>query len=167
MTNRQNAAQAVGDNRAANASRLAAEIYAAKVKAGVRLYSGGVTKKQVRGKKGTKAEFWRYVDKRSDTEWIWTGRVNNNHNTVDTANYDYGVFSLEGCDSELAHRIMVYLTYGRELTRAYEVFHFDGNHLNIHPNNLGVRNVKTRHEQSAAEFFAVANDNAPAKQVAA
>lgn len=124
-------------------------------------------KKQVRGKKGTKAEFWRYVDKRSDTEWIWTGRVNNNHNTVDTANYDYGVFALDGCDSQLAHRIMIYLTYGRELTRSYDVFVYDGNRLNIHPGNLGIRNVATRVEYCASDFFAPANDNAQAKQVAA
>lgn len=126
-----------------------------------------VKKSQVRGVKGTEAQFWRHIDKRSDTEWIWTGRTNNNHNTADTKNYDYGVFALEGCDSELVHRIMIYLTYGRELTRSFDVFAYDGNRLNVHPDNLGVRNVRSRHEQSAADYFSVANDNRAAPMVAA
>lgn len=123
-------------------------------------------KKRVVGAKGSETQFWRHIDKRSDTEWIWTGRTNNNHNTVDTESYDYGVFALGGHDTELVHRIMVEKVSGRKLSRTFDVFHFDGNHLNIHPDNLGVRNVHTRQEYPASMYAAV-NDNAPALKVAA
>lgn len=174
MTNRQNAAQAVGGGVRATqrlkdecwgaplrskASIAAADAWMASAPRGIRI-SGAASYLSIPSVPvGTEDDFWSRVDKRDDAQWLWTGRTNTNHNTVDCQRYEYGHFDLDGHHSKMAHRIMIYLTYGRELTRDYEVFAYDDNRLNIHPDNLGIRNVATRAEQRASDFFAAANDN--------
>lgn len=127
-------------------------------------------KKRTVAKAGIERDFWRLVDQTGgdDAPWWWLGATNNNHNTVDCASYDYGVFKLEDRyeypqkkihSSEFAHRIILFLTYGRELSRQYEVFPLFGDYLDINPRHLGVRDVKTRREVPAPVFFDVANDN--------
>lgn len=124
---------------------------------------------------GHEDTFWKNVRKQADGKWIWFGHTNNNHNTVDCESYDYGEFELctretandarpkKAHASKMAHRVVLFLTYGRPVPESCDVFPFNGDHLDINPSNLGVRNKKTRMEVSSAEFFAVANDNSPAE----
>lgn len=119
-------------------------------------------------KQGIARTFWKNVDRRDDGRWIWTGAKNTNHNTVDCQKYEYGTFALYGdyrtnvkaCKSEMAHIIMLFLTYGQELDTAnYETTPLNGDHLDINPANLAVRNKTTREVVPASKFFAAANDN--------
>lgn len=124
---------------------------------------------------GHEDTFWKNVRKQPDGKWMWTGLTNNNHNTVDCDSYDYGVFEL--CsretanehkptkihESTMAHRISLFLTYRRPVPdpKRYYVFPLNGDHLDINPENLGIRNIKTGVKLTAAQFFDVANDNIP------
>lgn len=119
-------------------------------------------------REGTEYTFWRNVDKRDDGKWIWTGAKNTNHNTVDCQKYEYGNFALYGdwrtnvkaCNSIMAHIVILFLIYGRELdTERYEVTPLNGDHLDINPDNLAVRNKETRIVVPSAGFFAADNDN--------
>jgi hypothetical protein len=117
-------------------------------------------------KNGGPREFWHNVDKSAGESgpWLWTGDTNNNHNTVDCDSYDYGQFNLDGHRSKMAHRIVLFLTFGVEVPSSHDVFPMVGNnHLNINPNHLGVREKRTGLEMSAAEYFA-ANDNTPRQE---
>lgn len=67
----------------------------------------------------------------------------------------------------MAHRIILFLTYGRPVPSSHDVFPFNGDHLDINPENLGIRERRTRKEFTAAQFFEVANDNIEAKREAA
>lgn len=121
-------------------------------------------------RRGIPRVFWRNVDKRDDGKWVWTGSKNTNHNTVDCQKYEYGEFVLEAslhkpfgllCRSHMAHIICLFLTFGRELdTLAYEVTPANGDHLDINPDNLLVRNKRTREVLPSSVFFAT-NDNTP------
>lgn len=113
-------------------------------------------------------QFWKNVDKREDGKWIWTGAKNTNHNTVDCEKYEYGNFALydsyrataKALKSEMAHIVILFLTYGRELdTSRYEVTPINGDHLDINPTNLAVRDKATREVVPASRFFAAVNDN--------
>lgn len=138
-----------------------------------------LTQKQIDMRSGHSGTFWKNVIKYPDGKWEWVGRKNTNHNTVDCQKYEYGEYELVSREtsnfskpkvihkSKLAHRIVLFLTYGRPVPSDYEVFHYDNDHLNINPANLGVRHVKTRIEMTAAKFFEVANDNDGGLAVAA
>lgn len=132
-----------------------------------------LTQREIDQRSGHDGTFWRNVQKRSDGKWMWTGYTNNNHNTVDCASYDYGEFQLVSREtandakpeqihkSRMAHHIVLFLTFCVELdAKRYEVSSIDGDRLNINPENLIVRDKKTRREWPAAVFFA-ANDNGP------
>lgn len=137
-----------------------------------------LTQKQIDQRSGTARTFWRNVVKQPDDVWLWTGSKNNNHNTVDCDSYDYGVFELVTDDTQydakpkpriktkMAHHVSVYLTYGVELSTdrksGFDVFPANGNHLDVNPDNLWVRSIKTRQELPAAVFCA-ANDNSVMK----
>lgn len=105
---------------------------------------------------GNARTFWRNVNKSSGDEgpWIWTGETNTNHNTVDCDKYVYGQFDLAGCKSKMAHRISLFLTYGREVPSTHDVFPMVGaDHLNVNPMHLGVREKVSRLISSATEYF--------------
>ncbi len=119
-------------------------------------------------KQGVARTFWKNVEQRADGRWMWTGAKNTNHNTVDCQKYEYGNFKLyadyrtdaKACNSEMAHHVILFLTFGQELdTTKYEVTPINGDHLDINPDNLAVRNRSTREVTAAAMFFAAANDN--------
>lgn len=138
-----------------------------------------LTQKQIDMRSGHEGTFWKNVSKNPDGKWIWTGHKNNNHNTVDCQSYDYGEFELctretandrtpkKAHDSKMAHRIGLFLIYGRPVPKQYDVFPFNGDHLDINPENLGIREKKTGAEVPAAKFFEVANDNDSGMRVAA
>lgn len=138
-----------------------------------------LTQKQIDMRSGHDGTFWKNVTKQADGKWIWTGQKNNNHNTVDCESYDYGVFDLCSREtsnfakptsihhSKMAHRVSLFLTYGRPVPKQYEVFPVNGDHLDVNPDNLGVRDTKTRATMSAAAFFDVANDNGDGMRAAA
>lgn len=138
-----------------------------------------LTQKQIDKRSGHAGTFWKNVVKHANGKWEWTGRTTTNHNTVDCQKYHYGEFELctresalrskpiKAHTSKLAHRIILFLTYGRPVPADCEVFHYDNDHLNINPNNLGVRDTNTRVEMTAAKFFEVANDNDGGLAVAA
>lgn len=128
---------------------------------------------QIDKRSGHEGTFWKNVRKQEDGKWVWTGHTNNNHNTVDCESYDYGVFELCSREtannykpkkihaSDMAHRVVLFLTYGRPVPdpKRFFVFPINGDHLDINPENLGVRDVKTGAKVTSAEFFKVANDN--------
>lgn len=138
-----------------------------------------LTQKQIDQRSGHSGTFWKNVIRWPNGRWEWVGQTNNNHNTVDCESYNYGVFDLVSREtsnfakpasihkSKLAHRIILFLTYGRPVPDGCDVFHYDNDHLNINPDNLGVRNKATGVEMSAAKFFEVANDNVGERAVAA
>lgn len=131
----------------------------------------GLTQKQIDQRSGRAETFWRNVRMRDDGAWEWAGYKNNNHNTVDCESYDYGEFELTTDEtsnlsrptrrirSKMAHHVSVFLTYGTEVPRGYEVFPRNGDHLDINPQNLWVRSKASREEWPAA-IFCAANDNA-------
>lgn len=130
-----------------------------------------LSQKEIDQRSGHAATFWKNVWRRSDGKWIWQGRTNTNHNTVDCEKYEYGEYELCSKEtsnlakpvrthkSKMAHRIVLFLTYGREVPSSYDVFPANGDHLDINPNNLWLRDRKTRHEVAADVFFRAANDN--------
>lgn len=130
-----------------------------------------LSQREIDKRSGHEGTFWRNVDKRPDGKWLWTGATNNNHNTVDCQSYDYGVYELVSRetsnlakptkihDSKMAHRVVLFLTYGRPVPKQYDVFPVNGDHLDINPDNLWLRHTKDRAEISSAKFFDVANDN--------
>lgn len=130
-----------------------------------------LSQREIDRRSGHAGTFWKNVDKRPDGKWIWVGRTNTNHNTVDCQKYHYGEFELVSREtsnlskpvkihtSKMAHRIILHLTYGRPVPSQYEVFPSNGDHLDINPDNLCVRHVRTREEMAASKFFDVANDN--------
>lgn len=138
-----------------------------------------LTQRQIDRRSGHAATFWKNVLKQPDGKWMWLGHTNTNHNTVDCRKYEYGEYELvtretsnlsrpqKAHASKLAHRIILFLVYGRELSRQYEVFPLFGDYLDINPDHLGVRDVKTRREMPAPEFFEIANDNRSELAVAA
>ncbi|MBB6299924.1 hypothetical protein [Rhizobium leucaenae] len=138
-----------------------------------------LTQKQIDMRSGHDGTFWRNVSKQPDGKWIWTGQKNTNHNTVDCEKYFYGEFELVSKEtsnfakptrvhaSKMAHRISLFLTYHRPVPAAYDVFPFNGDHLDINPENLWIREKKTGAEVSAEKFFEVANDNDGLMRVAA
>lgn len=138
-----------------------------------------LSQRQIDQRSGNDGTFWKNVVKCSDGKWIWTGKTNTNHNNVDCQKYEYGEFELctresatyakpkKAHASKLAHRVVLFLTYGRPVASAYDVFPYNGDHLDINPTNLGVRDRKTRQEWAAAQFFAVANNNDGGMAVAA
>ena len=121
-------------------------------------------------KKGTRRDFYRYVTRTPDGRQIWTGNTTTNHNTVDCEKYVYGDFELledirsnlvkakKLVHTTLVHRIMIFINFGVELDRRYEVYAINGNRLDISLSNLGIRDTKTGNEMGCHEFFA-ANDN--------
>ena len=138
-----------------------------------------LTQKQIDMRSGHDGTFWKNVSKQPDGKWIWTGYKNTNHNTVDCEKYHYGEFELctretsnlakptRAHKSKMAHRIILFLTYGRPIPSTHDVFPFNGDHLDINPDNLGVRDKKTGAEVTADKFFEVANDNGSSVRVAA
>lgn len=125
---------------------------------------------------GHEDTFWKNVRKQDDGKWVWTGHTNNNHNTKpEDENYFYGEFELctretannarptRAHKSTMAHRVVLFLTYGRPVPspRQFYVYPLNGDRLDINPDNLWIRDVKTGKKVSSAEFFAVANDNFP------
>lgn len=138
-----------------------------------------LTQKQIDMRSGHAGTFWKNIRKQEDGKWVWVGRTNTNHNTVDCEKYHYGEYELVSREtsnfakptkvhaSKMAHRIILFLTYGRPVPSAYDVFPFNGDHLDINPDNLGIREKKTGVEVSAAKFFEVANDNDSGMRVAA
>ena len=88
------------------------------------------------------ATVWQhYVDDSGDCH-IWCGAKNNNHNITDGKSYDYGVFQLEGCDTQLVHRQVFFLDTGEELPEDMDVSpngeHGRGDHLCVNPEHLYV-----------------------------
>ena len=138
-----------------------------------------LTQKQIDMRSGHAGTFWKNVHKREDGKWLWTGHKNTNHNTVDCKKYEYGEYELCSREtsnfskptkihqSKMAHRIILFLTYGRPVPSSYEVFPSNGDHLDINPENLWIREKKTGAEVPASEFFAVANDNNSIARMAA
>lgn len=141
------------------------------------------TQKQIDQSSGTARTFWRNVKKQDDGVWLWISpSKNSNHNTVDCKKYDYGVFTLvtdetqfnakptKRIKSDMAHHVAIFLTYGIELSTdrktGFDVFPANGNHLDVNPDNLMVRDLQTRAEMPAAMFCA-ANDNQPNPPAAA
>ena len=131
-------------------------------------------------RRGVERIFWRNVDKLTDGTWLWTGSKNTNHNGVDCEKYEYGEFILEDrleypqspvIATKMAHRISVYLTYGVEVPSdkktGYEVFPFNGNHLDVNPENLGIRSLVTREEWPAAVFCAASDNGENSERLAA
>lgn len=129
-----------------------------------------LTQRELDTREGHEVIFFKNVDKRSDTEWIWTGYTNNNHNDKksdpNSKTYEYPEFSLCSYEdrflskpklihkSRMGHRIILFLTFGEPVPEDYEVFPLgDGNHLNISPKNLGVRHKKSGQEWTADEFY--------------
>jgi len=139
-----------------------------------------LTQRQIDMRSGHEGTFWKNVVKHDNGRWEWIGFTNNNHNTVDCDSYDYGVFELCSREtandhkpkkihaSSMAHRVVLFLTYGRPVPspNRFYVFPYNGDHLDINPANLGVRDIKTGTKVTAAEFFEVANDNNTKIQVA-
>lgn len=128
---------------------------------------------------GTKRDFYGLIDRKPDGRMLWRGATTTNHNTVDCEKYEYGDFELVTdvrsnivkptrlVHTKLVHRIMVYLTFGIELDRRYDVFALNGNRLDITPSNLGIRDTKSRQEWQAHEFFAANSNNLQALSKAA
>jgi len=52
---------------------------------------------------------------------VWCGATNNNHNTTDGMSYDYGVFRLIDCHTQLVHRQAFFLATGEELSQDIDV----------------------------------------------
>lgn len=96
-------------------------------------------------KSGNENDFWANINK--GEHWIWEGQTNNNHNTVDCESYDYGVFQLEGCLTQLVHRIIYYIKTGSELEREVEVTTLCGNHLCVNPEHLGLVDSRIRKDR--------------------
>lgn len=129
-----------------------------------------LSQRDIDKRSGHHGTFWKNVDQQGQT-WLWTGYKNTNHNTVDCDKYEYGEYELVSREtsnlakptrvhkSKMAHRIVLFLTYGRPVPSDYDVFPVNGNHLDINPDNLSLRDRKTRQEITAASFFDVANDN--------
>lgn len=126
-------------------------------------------------KQGEPRVFWKNVEQRADGKWIWTGAKNTNHNTVDCEKYEYGNFALyadyrakdKAIKSEMAHHVILFLTYGREIdTTTHEVTPLNDDHLDINPGNLAVRNKQTRIVVPSAQFFAAMNDNSEMRAAA-
>lgn len=89
------------------------------------------------------ATVWRhFVDKCDSGCHIWRGAVNNNHNTTDGKSYEYGVFVLEGCETQLVHRQVFFLNTSEGLPSDLDVSPFGehgcGNHLCVNPEHLYV-----------------------------
>jgi len=86
---------------------------------------------------------WRHhVDKAMVGCHLWRGAINNNHNTTDGKSYNYGVFQLEDCDTQLVHRQVFFLNTGEALDPDMDVSPFGEhgceNHLCVNPEHLYV-----------------------------
>lgn len=104
--------------------------------------------------KGNESDFWENVIQHSESHWEWTGAKTTNHNTrEDIERYEYGHFHLEKCKSKLVHRVVLFITFGREVPDEYDVAHLDNNHLNISPENLIIRHKKDRVEWFPRDFY--------------
>lgn len=133
-----------------------------------------LSQREIDRRSGNAKTFWRNVAKQPDGRHLWTGAINNNHNTVDCESYDYGEFELtteessnlakpkRRIKSKMVHRVCVFLTYGVEVPPGFDVFPKNGDHLDVNPDNLWVREKRGRQEWPASEFCA-ANDNEHAK----
>lgn len=86
--------------------------------------------------------WWHFVDECDSGCHLWRGAVNNNHNTTDGKSYEYGVFDLEGCETQLVHRQAFFLNTGEELPEDMDVSpngeHGCGDHLCVNPEHLYV-----------------------------
>ena len=67
------------------------------------------------------ATVWHHWVDNSGSCRIWTGATNNNHNTSDGKSYNYGVFQLEGCGTQLVHRQVFFMHTGKELPEDVDV----------------------------------------------
>ncbi len=125
-----------------------------------------LSQKQIDQRSGHSDIFWRNVDKQSDNQWIWTGNTNTNHDPrTGVQYYYYGEFELvtretaynakptKQITTKLAHRIALYLKYGREVPANYDVFPLNNNHLDINPANLALRERRSRVEITSERFF--------------
>ena len=88
------------------------------------------------------ATVWQhYVDDSEDCH-IWGGAKQNNHNTTDGKSYDYGIFRLDGCNTDAVHRQVFFLHTGEELPEEMHVSpegeHGCGNRLCVNPEHLYV-----------------------------
>jgi hypothetical protein len=72
-------------------------------------YANGVESGE---QEGVAEFFWPQVAKQADGCWLWRGRTNNNHNTLDCKSYDYGVFRLVSGYETGAHRAAIYFLTG-------------------------------------------------------
>lgn len=93
------------------------------------------------------ATVWQHYVNDSGDCHLWEGATNNNHNRYEAENiagesYEYGVFSLENCETQLVHRQVFFLNTGEELPRALDVSPFGehgcGDHLCVNPEHLYV-----------------------------
>ncbi len=114
-----------------------AKIKGAKTK-GIKLAGAKLPHDDIRTTEGT-VSVWRHHVTPSTAECeVWRGATNNNHNTTGGKSYDYGVFQLEGCKTDLVHRQVFFIHTGEELGRDLEVTPYCGDHLCVNPKHLGV-----------------------------
>lgn len=103
---------------------------------------------------GSAQDFWDNVNTSAGTGEChpWTGYLNDTWTT-----YQVGEFELEGCNTTLVHRIVCFLTFGKEPTADIDIVPLCDNHICCNVKHLAVKphnSAGLKHAVPAEEFFA-------------